>query len=108
MKPHRLVNGQVVELTAEEVAARDAEWAANTPPTPEQQAAAGLIASKAAAKAALTSAQDGTAKGLRAVVLVLLDEINALRTAAGLTPRTPAQIKAALASKVDGGAVDAT
>lgn len=37
---------------------------------------------------------------LKAVALVFLDEINALRTQAGLGTRTPAQLKAAIKAKL--------
>lgn len=37
-----------------------------------------------------------------AIVLVILDEINALRTEAGLAERTPAQVINAIQTKLDG------
>lgn len=43
-------------------------------------------------------AQDGSV--VRALAFVMLDEINALRTSAGLPPRTNAQLRAALKAKM--------
>lgn len=63
---------------------------------------------RAAAKAVLASATDAQAKILRAVAMVCLDEINALRAA--VTPTLPArtmnQFRNAIANKIDGGTVD--
>ena len=40
-------------------------------------------------------------KVFKALVLLILDEINILREREGLTPRTPSQIRAALRNKLD-------
>ena len=54
-----------------------------------------------AAKDEVESQIDGTGYDLdRALALVMLDEINALRTNAGLFARTTAQLKAAIRSKL--------
>lgn len=45
-------------------------------------------------------------KLLRALALVTLDEINILRTAASLTPRTVAQLKTAIRGKLTAGDAD--
>jgi hypothetical protein len=50
---------------------------------------------------------DGEGKILRAIVAVLLDEINILRTNAGLGQRTLNQAKNAIFTKLDSGNVDA-
>lgn len=43
---------------------------------------------------------------LRAVALVVLDEINILRSAASLAPRTAGQIKTAITNKINAGTAD--
>lgn len=60
---------------------------------------------RSVAKQRLTVA-DGTFVLVRAVMLVLLDEVNLLRTAAGLTPRTAAQMKTAINTKITNGSAD--
>ncbi len=49
---------------------------------------------------------DGFAKLVRACALVLLDEVNTLRTNAGLATRTAAQMKTAIQNKLNGGTAD--
>jgi hypothetical protein len=60
---------------------------------------------RAAGKGIATSAEP-SGRVVRAVALVLLDEVNALRSQLGLTPRTVAQVKQAIAAKIDSGAAD--
>lgn len=50
----------------------------------------------------------GNAKFIRAVLLVILDEVNTIRTnpALNLTPRTAAQMKTAIQNKINSGAAD--
>ena len=82
----------IVPLTVEEQAeidARDAELAYQA--TPE-----GIDAAKTA-EADIEQRFDPT---LRAFALVMLDEINTLRTNAGLQPRTVAQLKNAVKNRL--------
>lgn len=58
-----------------------------------------------AAKAYL-SADDDRSKEIKGFVLVVLDEINILRAALGLTARTITQLKNAIAAKIDAGNAD--
>ncbi len=61
------------------------------------------VAAKAQADADAGEATRMSRRNLEtALALVLLDEINALRTKAGLPVRTPAQLKAAVATKLGG------
>lgn len=69
---HRIVNGQRVELTKDESAAIEAGWAANPPPTAQQQ----LERVRAQANATLDQLEDRQSMLLRALVLTLLDELN--------------------------------
>lgn len=87
--------------TAPQIAAGNALAAAWVPSTAND-------AARSAAKALLANNGDGTYKLLRAVALVLLDEVNVLRAAMTppLTARTAAQMIAALKAKVDSGAAD--
>lgn len=55
---------------------------------------------------ALTAANDMRSKQQKAVVLVLRDEINILRAAAGLSARTVAQLRNAINGKIDAGEAD--
>ena len=48
----------------------------------------------------IAARMDDVEDELRAVVLILIDEINILRSLAGLAPRTPAQAKAGIRSKL--------
>lgn len=123
---HKLVNGAAVPLSAAEAAAIESEWAAHPPPT-DQQIVERL---RAAANAALGQLEDRQTMLLRALVLVLLDElnahaakINAILTAidngstlaqvksniaaiADYPTRTAAQVRAALQDKVTNGDAD--
>lgn len=54
-----------------------------------------------ASRDALANEIDRNESYTRAFALVVLDEINALRAAASLNPRTPAQLKTALRNKMD-------
>lgn len=100
------VDGKDVPLTASEIAAIKAEWAANTPLTPAQKAASDLASQRQSAKDAASTLPDGTSKAMRAIVAVMLDEINAVRVKLAMQPRTMAQVKAAILAKIDGGSVD--
>lgn len=53
-----------------------------------------------------TSNLEGQARVLRALVSVLLDEVNTLRTLHGLPQRTLAQAKTAILNRLDDSAVD--
>lgn len=58
---------------------------------------------KAQARAEPVNIYDVTPKQIvKALALVMLDEVNALRTAAGLQPRTGAQLLAAIKGKLGG------
>ena len=59
-------------------------------------AAAQVIAEKEAAKAEYDNKRD-----LKALGLVILDEVNSLRNLHSLNPRTPAQFRTAFRKKVD-------
>ena len=61
-----------------------------------EQAQIDLVSNRAAAKQELVSAHT-----LRAIILVILDEINVLRAKAGLALRTATQVESALRDKVD-------
>lgn len=92
----KLVNGEQVPFTPQEEAARDAEefaWANRPQPT---QAELNLTA--------VNEALAAPGSIFRAFVLVMLDEINILRTrpanSPALQPRTVDQIKPAIAGKM--------
>jgi hypothetical protein len=72
---HKMVNGRQVELTPEEAAVIEAEWAANPPLTAQQM----LDALRAKAAAMIDQAADAQAVKDRAMLLVLMDELNLLR-----------------------------
>lgn len=57
-------------------------------------------------KARFQTNPDVDGKALRALALILMDEINILRVAGGLQPRTLAQLKVAFANRIDGGTID--
>lgn len=111
---NKVVNGVVVEIpsgSAEESALL-AEWADNAP-----DAGAKWLADQAAMRDKLRSqaakvfaASDGDPeplpKAVRALALVMLDEINLLRAAAGLPARTAAQLKTAVRNRIDAGDAD--
>lgn len=65
------------------------------------QAAAELAAQKARAKAILAGTSDETQRALRAFAELTLQEINALRTKAGMSTYTWAQFLTALQAKID-------
>lgn len=99
---NHIVNGQVVELSQAEAFAIQAEWDA----WDAAVAAAGGSASVEAehqrdgAKRLYDRVQtDGRA--LRALARLMLDEINTLRSAAGLPPRTMAQARTAIRNAID-------
>lgn len=86
-------------------------------PAPTQAAVDAVIATLPAtrntaerAKAIDQLATDisGGSKLTRAVLLVILDEINTIRTTAALnlTPRTVAQVKTAIQAKINSGSAD--
>lgn len=52
---------------------------------------------------ALLDANEADDQRFKAFVLVVLDEINALRAKAGMTARTVTQLKNAMRNKIDGG-----
>ncbi len=54
----------------------------------------------------LLASPDSQPKLLRALMLVVLDEINALRANAGLTARTMNQLKTAIVNKINAGSAD--
>lgn len=123
---HKLVNGVNVPLSPEEAAAIEAEWAANPPPTAQQM----LAALRQRAVALLASEQAEDARLMRAVVLTVLDELNAhaakinsILTAidnganlaavkanvAAITDyptRTAQQVRTTIANKIDNGDAD--
>lgn len=72
---HKMVNGVKVPLSPEESQAIEAEWAANPPLTAQQV----LDRLRAKAAALIDLAADAQAVKDRAILLVLLDEINVLR-----------------------------
>lgn len=91
-----MVNGVAIDFTPQEEAARDAEefaWANRPQPT---QAELNLTA--------VNEALAAPGSIFRAFVLVMLDEINILRTrpanSPALQPRTVDQIKPAIAGKM--------
>lgn len=90
------------DATAPQRAAADAALAALD--TSDAATAAWRTAKQRALAAADYDAQAQAL--LRAVVLVVLDEINALRSRASLADRTPAQVKAAILAKLAAGAAD--
>lgn len=84
-----------------------AAWAAvNALDWNEAAVAAWRVAQRRATEAAKFEAGHGTEAALRALVLVLVDEINLLRQRAGLTPRTLEQVRTALTTAVRDGTAD--
>lgn len=72
---HKIVNGVSVPLSGAEIAAIEAEWAANPPPTAAQL----LQQLKDRVNTALNQDDAEDNQKLRAVALALLAEINTLR-----------------------------
>lgn len=92
----RLVNGVPVPLKAAEAAALQSEW----------DAAPAVMAAERQATGRNSAKQGLDSPAIKAVLLVILDEINALRTAAKLTNRTVAQMRQAIIDKIDAGSID--
>lgn len=76
------------------------DWSDGALTTYEEQAA------RTPASAALDVTGDPLQVLLRAVVLVVLDEINTLRSALSLTPRTATQVRNAIKNKISAGSAD--
>ena len=108
----RVVNGVEVPFTPEELADRIAESDANEPGTGVKWLAdqAALLDKMRSRAAAVFAASDGDPeplpKAVRALALVMLDEINLLRAAAGLPARAAAQLKTAVQDRIDTGEAD--
>lgn len=122
----RVVNGVTVELSPEEEAAQEAEWAANPPLTTQQM----LEALRTRAAARLSQQEAETEMLIRAVVLTTLDEVNVLRSwlasfktevaaassladlktrvagLPGMGPRTAQQVRTAIGNKIEAGDAD--
>lgn len=64
------------------------------------------LSDRASAKTLLNSSTVDREKLLRAVMLVMLDEINVLRVNSSLAARTAAQLKTAIQNKIDAGSAD--
>jgi hypothetical protein len=69
-------------------------------------AAAKNLTDRTGASDRFVSGIDLEAKALRALALVVLDEINVLRVAGALAPRTMAQLKTAFTAKLTAGLAD--
>lgn len=69
---------------------------------------AGIAAqlSRQAARDSIESSTTAENKALRAIILAMLDEINALRTAAALSARTRTQLMVSIAGKLTDGSAD--
>jgi len=82
----------------------------HVPRTDAQQAAFIALADRARARTLFTGGGTPADKLLRAVALVLLDEINTIRTTASaafpLAARTATQFRNAITNKIDAGAAD--
>ena len=74
--------------------------------SPAADAAYLVQQSRADASTDYTTGGAGLGLVVRALALVVLDEMNILRTAAGLAPRTAAQLKTAVLNKISSGAAD--
>jgi hypothetical protein len=76
--------------------------------TPAVKAAAKNLTDRTGASDRFVSGIDLEAKALRALALIVLDEINTIRTnaALGLAPRTLAQLKTAFTNKLNAGSAD--
>lgn len=100
--------GLTLHFAPEATAAQQAAaWAAVTAlDWNEAAVAAWRVAQRRATEAAKFEAGHGTEAALRALVLVLVDEINLLRQRAGLTPRTLEQVRAALKSAILDGTAE--
>lgn len=55
---------------------------------------------------AVSDLSSANQKLIRALMLAVLDEINTLRTAAGLSARTATQVRTAIINKINSGAAD--
>lgn len=73
---------------------------------PVLQPAEVLVLERATAVTELLNDTSGNAKFIRAVLLVILDEINVIRAQLSLTARTVAQLKTAIQSKINSGSAD--
>lgn len=123
---HKIVNGVEVPLSPAEAADIEAEWAANPPLTPQQI----LEALRSRAAAVVDRLLDEQAAVNRAILLVMMDEINLLRqrdvdrsidvaaaanladlktrwaARAALPQRTANQIRPAVQAKITNGSAD--
>lgn len=127
---HKIVNGESVPLTPEEIAAIEAEWLANTPLGEAEQQAADAQARRDQAKKVydeVMADMEALAQAARALALITMDEINLLRqwvadfkgqvaaassladlkTRVAALPNTPdrttTQLKQAIRNRIDAG-----
>lgn len=100
--------GPVLHFAAAATPAQQAAaWAAvNALDWGEAAVAAWRVAQRRETEAVKFAPGHGTEAALRALVLVLVDEINILRQRAGLTPRTLEQVRTALTTAVRDGTAD--
>lgn len=95
---YRVIVGEDVRVaTAEERVVIDADIATQA----AAAAAAQLLADKTQAKTEADTGKQPVQLIARAIVSLMLDQINVLRQKAGLAQLTPAQVKAALEAKID-------